>query len=102
MTWTASTACGISRPRHHPNPASVVDRIIEVKQKRPTWGPKKIVAWLSAHEATVQWPSHSTAGVDHAGLVKTAQSHALGRSLAHATCPNDVWVRPEGRNGVIR
>ena len=86
--------------RHHPNAtaSSVADRVIEVKQKRPTWGPKKIVAWLSAHEAAVQWPSHSTAGaiLEHAGLVKhrrrRRRATPWGAPFAHATCPNDVWA----------
>ena len=84
---------------HHPNEtASAVDRIIAAKRIHPTWGPKKIVAWLSARETDMQWPSHSTAGaiLDHAGLVthrrRRRRATPWGEPFAHATCPNDVWA----------
>ena len=42
-------------PHHHPNatPAEVAERIVEAKRGHPTWGPKKIVAWLRSVEPDV-------------------------------------------------
>ena len=60
-------------PRHHPNrtPREVAERLIAAKQAHPTWGPKKLVAWLSA-EPESPLPSPSTAGdiLDRTGLVR--------------------------------
>ena len=46
-------------PHYHPNatPTQVVERIVEAKRRRPTWGPKKVVAWLRSIEPDVPWPS---------------------------------------------
>ena len=51
-------------PHHHPNAtaAGVAERIIEAKRAHPTWGPKKLVAWLRDREPDAPWPAHSTAG----------------------------------------
>ena len=42
-------------PHSHPNatPIEVAKRIIEAKRTHPTWGPKKIVAWLHSIEPYV-------------------------------------------------
>ena len=50
-------------PHHHPNatPTAVAERIVEAKGMRPTWGPKKIVAWLRSVEPDLPWPSPTTA-----------------------------------------
>ena len=41
----------------HPNatPVEVAERIIEAKRTHPTWGPKKIVAWLHYFEPYLPW-----------------------------------------------
>ena len=61
-------------PRHHPNatPKAVADRLIEARQARPTWGPKKLVARLWHLAPDVAWPAPSTAGdiLHRAGLVR--------------------------------
>ena len=61
-------------PHSHPNatPIEVAERIIEAKRTHPTWGPKKIVAWLHSIDPYLTLPSSSTAGaiLDRAGLVR--------------------------------
>lgn len=86
-------------PHHHPNatPTEVAERIVEAKDKRPTWGPKKIVAWLRSVEPDTPWPSPTTASgiLDRAGLVKRRKRRRRatlwGEPFAHAQHPNDVW-----------
>ncbi len=86
-------------PRRHPNttPRAVAERLIKARQDHPTWGPKKLVAWLQALEPEGPWPAPSTAGdiLGRAGLVRRRKR---GRSaspwsepFAAAEQPNDVW-----------
>ena len=87
-------------PHSHPNatPIEVAERIIEAKRTHPTWGPKKIVAWLHSIEPYVPWPSSSTAGaiLDRVGLVRRRKRRRRatrwGEPFAHARSPNDVWA----------
>ena len=86
-------------PRHHPNRVSraVAQRMIAARRSHPTWGPKKLVAWLRAVEPEGTWPAPSTAGdiLDRAGLVvgRKRRRHAAPWSepFAAAESPNDVW-----------
>ena len=86
-------------PRRRPNrtPLAVAERLIEARLAHPTWGPKKLVAWLRAAEPNGSWPAPSTAGdiLDHAGLVRRRKRrrHAAPWSepFAAAESPNDVW-----------
>ena len=64
-----------SRASHrHANatPRDVAERIVKAKRAHPSWGPKKLVAWLRSGEPDVAWPAPSTASgiLDRAGLVK--------------------------------
>ena len=87
-------------PHNHPNttPTEVAERIIRAKRTHPTWGPKKIVAWLHAIEPYVRWPSSSTAGaiLDRVGLVRRRKRRRSAtpwaQPFAHAQGPNDVWA----------
>ncbi len=86
-------------PRRHPNttPGAVAERLIAARQSHPTWGPKKLVAWLRSVEAEVAWPAPSTAGdiLGRAGLVRhrKRRRHAAPWSTPFAAAdePNDVW-----------
>ncbi len=86
-------------PRRRPNrtPLAVADRLLEARLAHPTWGPKKLVAWLRADEPNRSWPAPSTAGdiLDRAGLVRRRKRrrHAAPWSepFAAAESPNDVW-----------
>ena len=88
-----------SAPHTHPNATSpdVAMRLIEAKRANPTWGPKKLVAWLRAEDPDVVWPAPSTAGeiLDRAGLVKRRRrrrkASAWSEPFTEAVHPNDVW-----------
>lgn len=75
---------------------SVVDQILEVKRKNPTWGPKKLRGWLDEHKPSGHWPALSTIGdLLHAkGLtVPRKRKRRVPLSAPFGTCtkPNDVW-----------
>jgi transposase InsO family protein len=57
---------------HHPNatPDRVELRIRLLRLEHPTWGPKKLVAWLKRHEPKLSVPAASTVGeiIKRAGL----------------------------------
>ena len=61
-------------PHHHPNamPEEVSAAVVAVRVKNPTWGPKKIRAYLERHRPRVAWPAESTIGelLAARGLVK--------------------------------
>ena len=86
-------------PRRHPNATSsvVARQLIEVKQAHPTWGPKKVVAWLRAEVPQLCWPASSTAGeiLNRAGLVKRRhrrrRTSPWSQPFTEAIDANDVW-----------
>lgn len=86
-------------PRQHPNQTErgVTERLILARQGHPTWGPKKLVAWLQAQEPWVPWPAPSTAGdlLDRAGLVRRRkrrrQTAPWSQPFAQAEQANDLW-----------
>ena len=86
-------------PHYQPNatPRELAERIVEAKCAHPTWGPKKLVAWLRDIDPGVSWPAPSTAGaiLDRAGLVqrrrRRRRASPWSEPFAHATRPNDVW-----------
>ena len=49
---------------HHPNAvsASVREAVVATRVSHPSWGPKKLRAWLQRHNGSVIWPSASTMG----------------------------------------
>ena len=62
-------------PRHHPNAVSEESEaaIVAVRGRHPTWGPKKIRAWLMAHGGEPRWPVESViAGIWRFVLVNIA------------------------------
>ena len=86
-------------PHYHPNatPRQLAERIVAAKRAHPTWGPKKLIAWLRDADPGVPWPAPSTAGaiLDRAGLVqrrrRRRRASPWGQPFAHAGTPNDVW-----------
>ena len=90
-----------SRAAHdHPNatPRELEERIVAAKRAHPSWGPKKLIAWLHDAEPGVPWPAPSTAGgiLDRAGLVqrrrRRRRASPWNEPFAHAIVANDVWA----------
>jgi transposase InsO family protein len=89
-----------SRAPLHPargTPRFIQDRILEVRQAHPSWGPKKLLGWLHRKEPRVAWPAASTVGelLRREGLAhpRPARRRTLpwSQPLAHAQEPNAVW-----------
>ena len=79
-------------------PLELVEKLLELRQAKPHWGPHKLVARLSALHPDLPWPSHSTADqiLRKAGLVSARRRRArpparLGE-LTVPERPNQVWA----------
>jgi transposase InsO family protein len=89
--------------RPHSNPfttaADAVERLVELRQENPTWGARKLLAWLDRNEPWYLLPAASTATeiLRRHGLVKERRRRRrdvtpVRQPLAHATAPNAVWA----------
>lgn len=76
----------------------VAKAILEVRRKHPSWGPRKILPWLSERRPRLELPAPSTAGdlIRREGLVKRRRRK---RSWKHPGAPapatqnpNDLWT----------
>jgi putative transposase len=78
-------------------PEEVVEAIIALRQRRPSWGPRKLRAALERDHPTVSWPAASTisALLARHGLVKPRKRRrrtpVSTQPLAAAREPNDIW-----------
>lgn len=75
------------------------EALLEVRRKHPSWGPRKILAWLEARHPGTTWPAASSVGdlLRREGLV--AESRRRPRREPHpgppqiaAKEPNDLWT----------
>jgi putative transposase len=81
-------AAGLMERSHAPHEhgrataQNIVDAIVGLRQERPSWGPRKIIAKLAMCQSEMEWPSASTAGdiLKRAGLV-------CGRRVRRRTPP---------------
>ena len=46
----------------HAVPEARVQRLLQARRQHPTWGPRKLLAWLQAHDRPAPWPAASTVG----------------------------------------
>ena len=62
-------ACAASHGRA--TPEHLAEAIVGLRRERPSWGPRKIIAKLTARQPEADWPAASTAGeiLKRAGLV---------------------------------
>ena len=89
-----------SRPRRSPQATAVpvVDAIVAMRQRHPTWGGKKIVAVLHERHPTWAVPAVSTANdilKRHELVPPRRRRRPVGHpgyQPAAATAPNDVWI----------
>lgn len=85
------------RTRPHRVTDEVANRIVELRQKYPSWGPKKLKSWLEANEPRNAWPATSTIGalLKSRGLVeerrRRRRTPLSSQPLAAATGANVVW-----------
>jgi len=89
-----------SRSRHsHPNAISdALERIVlEARNNHPSWGPKKLRAWLMRRDSSVSWPAASTIGeiLTRHGLTvprrRSRKTRVYGQPFVGCDYPNAVW-----------
>lgn len=74
-----------------------IQEILKVRLKYPSWGPKKVLAYLQNHYPDTPWPSTTTIGslFDKNGLTipRKLRRRVPGRTipLSHCQLSNDVW-----------
>lgn len=86
-------------PLHHPNatPPEVVCALIGTKLEHPSWGPRKVVAWLANNRPEVAVPAVSTAGdiLKRRGLVRprkrVRRTDPWTRPFSECDGPNKTW-----------
>ena len=87
-------------PHHHPNrtPSAVAQQLITAREAHPTWGPKKLVAWLCAKEQRDTGPRQARQetswnardwwyGADGAGTLRHGASPLLRPTLPTTSGP---------------
>lgn len=74
-------------------------KLVALRQRRPSWGPRKMLAWLELHEPELELPAASTVGelLKREGLVKSRRRKrwppgATPTGLQEAKAPNDCWA----------
>lgn len=78
--------------------AVIANAVCDLRRTRPSWGPKKLVAWLAQKQPDIAWPSASTAGdiLKRAGLVveRRLRRRAPPRleALTQPLHANHVWA----------
>lgn len=81
----------------HRTPQELRELVVQAKKKHPTWGPKKLYAWLSEQHRGVAVPAGSTIGeiLKQEGLVKSRPRRqrfkATGTGRDVPTAPNQLW-----------
>lgn len=78
-------------------PPRVVEKILALRREHPTWGPRKVRAFLEHHHPGSSWPATSSVGellrregLSHPRLLRR-RTPPSSEPLAHATEPNQVW-----------
>jgi hypothetical protein len=87
------------RPKTCPQatPEDIVNQVLEVRYKFPTWGARKIRAKREKTRPDNEWPAVSTIGeiLKRAGLVAKSKHHrrviASGEPCCKVTAPNHLW-----------
>ena len=86
-------------PHHRPNGVTeaVARMVLDLRRRHPTWGPKKLRAWLQQHHGEQRWPAESTIALllDRHGLVRRRRRRrhapAGANPLSACAAANDVW-----------
>jgi transposase InsO family protein len=83
----------------HATKADVVDLILSARRDHPTWGPRKLRAWIDdSWPWELELPAPSTIGdiLKRHGLVESKKRRARGHRYAtpytRPDAPNDVWT----------
>ncbi len=75
----------------------ISEALAAVRRCHPTWGPRKVKAWLAMNEPATAWPAASTIGAlfDRTGLTRRRKRRRrtppYERPFGAVTQPNDTW-----------
>jgi transposase InsO family protein len=76
----------------------VSERLLKLRRSHPTWGPRKLLAWLQKREPETSWPAASTVGglLKRKGLVEARVRRRRpwppsGPPTIQAAAANAVW-----------
>ncbi len=86
-------------PHHHPSAVSesVEQTVLAARHQHPTWGPKKLRAWLGRRDVSVKWPAASTIGqiLSRHGLTvarrRSRRTRVYQEPFVGCDYPNAVW-----------
>ena len=88
----------VARGHPHKTPPEVEALVVEARRRHPTWGPRKLVPWLTKRHPGVRLPAASTVGtiLKRHGLAEPRRrrrvaAHPGSRPLV-ADAPGDVWT----------
>lgn len=75
----------------HRMPAATAEYFLALRERHRTWGPRKLVAYAAANEATRRWPAASSVGalLKQAGLVRVRP-----RRFTKTTDASKAWAGP--------
>jgi transposase InsO family protein len=80
-------------------PEAVQQPILALREAHPSWGPRKLRAWLQVRQPGAEWPAPSSIGalLHRAGLTRARRARRGGgpprrAPLTQASQPNDVWT----------
>lgn len=82
----------------HRTPEHVREAILEIRRRKPNWGPGKCLDWLRKFHPELPLPAISTAGalLDRHGLVKKRSRRRRwkhpGRPTLRPIAPNELWT----------
>lgn len=85
------------RESPHRTAETTIERIIALRREHPTWGPRKLKAYLSIKDAGIRFPAASTIDtiLRRHQLIEPRQrrrhTSPYASPLAKAEAPNDVW-----------
>ena len=90
-----------SSARHTMSPmmeVDVSDALLALRQVRPTWGPRKLLARLERDKPGIKWPAASTVGdlLKREGLseprLRRSHEPSRARPQIEPTAPNESWA----------
>jgi transposase len=87
------------RPGHHPNQTAeeIVEALIQVRQRHPTWGAKKLLATVEKRHPEWALPVRSTVCdiLSRKGLIPKKRRRRVighpGKPTSQVLAPNDLW-----------
>ena len=86
-------------PHHHPSAVTgpVEQSVLSARRQHPTWGPKKLRAWLNRGNDRIKWPAASTIGqiLDRHGLTvprrRSRKTKVYEEPFVGCNNANAVW-----------